>query len=52
VKKSNNKKPRDFPLERPGESLYEKESRWAEAILAKQRAVRKTAPKSKKKAPH
>jgi hypothetical protein len=37
--KNRKKRPDDFlPYERPGESLYEKESRRAEAILAKERA--------------
>jgi hypothetical protein len=39
-----------LPFERPGESLYEKESREAERILAK-RAVRKAAARPKKKKP-
>jgi len=34
-----------LPFERLGESLYEKESREAEAILAKERASRKTSAK-------
>jgi hypothetical protein len=37
-----------FPFERPGESLYEKESREAEAILAKQQAARKASTKLRK----
>ncbi len=36
-------------VERPGESLYEKESREADEILAKERATRKASAKRKKK---
>ena len=35
-------------LERPGESLYEKESRKAEEVLAKERAARKTSARRRK----
>ena len=36
--------PKDtFPFERPGESLYAKESREADAVLAKRRATRKAS---------
>jgi hypothetical protein len=39
-----------LPFERPGESLYEKESREAEKILARQRAGRKlSSAKPKRK---
>jgi hypothetical protein len=34
-------------LERPGESLYEKESRDAEQVLTKERAARKVLAKRK-----
>jgi hypothetical protein len=37
-----------FPIELPGESLYEKESREAEAMLAKQRTAHKVSAKPKK----
>ncbi len=37
-----------IPFEAPGESLYEKESREAEKILAKERAARKALAKRKK----
>jgi hypothetical protein len=40
--KKKKERPEDFlPYERLGESLYEKESRWAEAILANERARNK-----------
>jgi len=38
-----------IPFEAPGESRYEKESREAEEILAKERAARKGLAKLKKK---
>jgi hypothetical protein len=38
-----------IPFEALGESLYEKESREAEKILAKERAARKALAKHKKK---
>jgi hypothetical protein len=37
-----------IPFEAPGESRYEKESREAEEILAKERAVRKASAKSRR----
>jgi len=43
VKKRSKKTPQDSrPFERAGESLYEKESRSAEIVMAKRRADRKT----------
>jgi hypothetical protein len=36
-----------IPFEVPGESLYEKESREAEKVLAEERAARKALAKSK-----
>jgi hypothetical protein len=38
-----------IPFEAPGESRYEKESREAEEILAKERAARKALAKAKSK---
>jgi hypothetical protein len=50
VEKMKEKIPNDsFPFEAPGESLYEKESREAEEILAKERATRKALTKPKRK---
>jgi hypothetical protein len=41
--------PEDFlPYERPGESLYEKESRRADAILGKERVARAKTAKLKR----
>jgi hypothetical protein len=37
-----------LPVELPGESLYQKESREADVILAKQRAARKVSAKPRK----
>jgi hypothetical protein len=42
------KKKVDYLSERPGESLYAKESREADAILAKERAARKASAKRKR----
>ncbi len=36
-----------IPFEAPGESRYEKESREAEQVLAKERAARKASAKRK-----
>jgi hypothetical protein len=42
------KTPNDsIPFEAPGESRYEKESREAEQVLAKERAARKASAKRK-----
>jgi hypothetical protein len=50
MKNPINKKRADWrPFERPGESRYEKDSRGADVILAKQRDGRKTRLKNKKK---
>jgi hypothetical protein len=52
MKKPAKKLPQDWrPFDRPGESLYEKESCRDEAILAKQRAARKASAKRKKQKP-
>jgi hypothetical protein len=37
-----------IPFEAPGESLYEKESREAEQVLAKERAARKALAKPRR----
>ena len=39
----------DIPFEAPGESRYEKESREAEQILAKERAAARTLSAKRKK---